>query len=230
MKKVLYAIKTTKKYEKRINAILNTWLEGIDDYIFYSDHEDLEKNIILSSNDSSYLSGTLSKTLWFFNNLKDIFVTDDKNILDEYKWIFFVDDDTFVNVKNLEKLLVDLNDSFVYGHLFTREKNSDNPIWNKYKNILKESDCYHSGGAGYLISTKILKSMSSFDDIGIIFDDATIGINLIRNDINLIHNEKFNPENPDFFDKDDIDIVNQITYHHIDPVRMFKLNKILRDE
>jgi len=222
MKKILYAIKTTKKYQERIDAILNTWLTDIDDYIFYSDHEDSEKNVILASADSSYLSGTLAKTLWFFNNLSNIFIADDKNILDEYDWIFFVDDDTFVNVENTKTFLETLDDNFAYGHLFTSEKDSGNPIWNLYKNILKETDCYHSGGAGFLISTESLKKIT-FVEYNMVFDDATIGVNLLRNGVNLVHDERFNPDLPESFGKTDKDIVNEITYHHISPEKMVEL-------
>lgn len=105
--KIFYAIKTTKRYQTRIDSILNTWLTGIDDYIFFSDHEDLDNNIILSSLDSSY-EGTLEKFLYFFNNVGSISHKDsDKSVLDYYDWIFVCDDDTFVNTKMLEKFVTE---------------------------------------------------------------------------------------------------------------------------
>lgn len=226
MYKLLFAIKTTKKYQHRIDTILDTWLKNIDDYIFYSDHEDPEKNVVLASQDTSYLSGTLSKTLWFFNNLNKIFVEDNKTVLEEYDYIFFVDDDTYVNVNNLKQFLNTIDKKSVYGHMFTPQKNIENPIWNLYKNILKETDSYHSGGAGYIIPTNILKSVE-FVDLGIVFDDAAIGINLIRNGVNLVHDERFNPENPEFYHRDNFDIINKITYHHISPSKMLELHKIV---
>lgn len=229
MKKVLYAIKTTKKYQERIDAILSTWASDANDYIFYSDHEDKEKNVIISSTDSSYLSGTLSKTLWFFNNLKNIFVTDQNNILDEYDWIFFVDDDTFVNVKKTQEFIETIEVNSAYGHMFTPKKDSGNPIWGMYKNIINDDDGYHSGGAGYLISTQSLKDIN-FIDYGIIFDDATVGVNLLRNGVNLIHDERFNPDLPESLGKDGSDIVDQLTYHHISPEKMIQLNGYLKDK
>ena len=54
MKKILYSLKTTRKYENRRKSQLETWLSGIEDYIYYSDHEDIDKNIILASHDDTY--------------------------------------------------------------------------------------------------------------------------------------------------------------------------------
>ena len=46
MKKILYLLLHTQKHGDRYNNCVNTWLQG-QDYLFYSDHEELEKNIII---------------------------------------------------------------------------------------------------------------------------------------------------------------------------------------
>ena len=45
----------TQNQNERYDNVMNTW-GGDVDCIFYSDHEDFDKNIIKSSNDSSYKS------------------------------------------------------------------------------------------------------------------------------------------------------------------------------
>lgn len=75
MKNILYALKTTKKYESRRKCQLETWLSGIENYIYYSDHEDLENNVIFTSHDDSY-QGLMEKSLYFYNNLGNIFLNE----------------------------------------------------------------------------------------------------------------------------------------------------------
>ena len=221
--KILFCVKTTKKYQDRIDSILDTWLTGIDDYIFYSDHEDSEKNIILSSTDSSYY-GVLYKTIWILNNFKNIYISD-KNILEEYDWICVVDDDTFVNTKKLDEYVETIDNNSVHGHLFTKTKNPENPIWNNgdVKGFILDKDyTYHSGGAGMLFPTNVLTNIE-FKDCGTVWDDVTVGIILNNNNIPLVDSNLFNPETPEFHGKDDSDVKNVITYHHIGPERMSKL-------
>ena len=55
MMKILYVIMHTQNQNERYDNVMNTW-GGDVDCIFYSDHEDFDKNIIKSSNDSSYKS------------------------------------------------------------------------------------------------------------------------------------------------------------------------------
>jgi hypothetical protein len=53
--KILYVIMHTQNQNERYDNVMNTWGRDVD-CIFYSDHEDLNKNIIISSNDTSYKS------------------------------------------------------------------------------------------------------------------------------------------------------------------------------
>ena len=147
MKKILFAIKTTEKYESRVNAIFDTWLSTIEDYIFYSEHEDSEKNIIKVCDDGSY-GGLEIKGLNFFNLLKDIETKDGEKILDCYDWIFFVDDDTFVNCKKLNEFVETCDNTKAYGEIFTYETHPSNPLYSnpKFSKLTK----WYSGGAGLL--------------------------------------------------------------------------------
>lgn len=221
--KILFCIKTTRRYQNRIDSIIETWLSGIDDYIFYSDHEDSEKNVILSSHDSSYL-GCLHKTIWTLNNLKNIYLSEE-TILDYYDWICVVDDDTFVNTKKLDEYVETLDNQSVYGHLFTSTKNPENPIWTSFKP--GHEYVYHSGGAGVLFPSKIFSSVK-FKECGTVWDDVTVGVILGRNNIPLVHSDLFSPETPEYYDKTDEDVVNMVTYHHINPERMKLMYDIVK--
>lgn len=229
MQKVLYAIKTTSKYQSRINSVLETWLSGLDDYIFYSDHEDTSKNIILSSHDSSY-EGLVEKSLYFYNNLGNIFINEnDESILDYYDWVLVCDDDTFVNTKKVKEFVKDCDPTKAYCEIISPQKNPDNPIWSEYSDILNQTDLYYSGGAGILLPTNCIKKINKFLDYKIRFEDCTIGITLHRNGIILVDCPLFHSQQPEFWGHSDKDIIDNMTYHHIDENRMYKLQGYLND-
>lgn len=234
--KILYVIKTTKKYLNRIDTVLDTWLNGIDDYIFLSDHEDSEKNIILSSTDSGPW-GLIDKSLYFFNNAKNIFL-EGKSVLDVYDWILVCDDDTFVNTKKCNEFVMnkDTSDNVAYCSIISPQNNPENAIWAEYHDIFKQYDIfhYHSGGAGILISCNTLSKIhensnneSPFVKNGIKYEDAGISLNLIKNKVNLIDSELFCSQSPGFYGDSDENVKNKITYHHIDTEKMKTFYSIL---
>jgi hypothetical protein len=230
MKKILYALKTTKKYESRRKSQLQTWLSEVEDYIYYSDHEDIENNVIFTSHDDTY-QGLLEKSLYFYNNLGSIFLNENnESILDSYDWIFVGDDDTFVNTKNMEKLLDTCDRNCAYGYLITPEKDPQNMVWHDFSHVWKPNERYFSGGGGILVSTKSLKKVNEFVDYGIntAFEDCTISLNLSRNGINLVDCQFFHSTVPEHFGQTDNDIVNNITYHHISEDRMHTLYEYLK--
>ena len=230
MKKILYALKTTKKYKSRRDSQLNTWLSNIEDFIYYSDHEDLHNNIILASHDDSYY-GLLEKSLYFYNNLGNIFVNDsEKSILDTYKWIFVGDDDTFVNIKNLEKFLDTCDEEFAYGCLYSPETHPKNPIWNNSAYKWKPGETYLSGGAGILVSTKSLKKVDKFISFGVNLtpEDCNIGLNFHRNNIKLVNCPLFFDTHPENYGQSYTEVVKNITYHHISEDKMYKLYEYLK--
>lgn len=230
MKKILYSLKTTRKYKSRRDSQLNTWLSKIEDYIYYSDHEDLDNNIIIASHDDSYL-GLLEKSLYFYNNLDNIFVNNSqKSILDTYQWIFIGDDDTFVNVSNMEKFLNTCDEECAYGCLFSPETHPRNPIWKGPSYEWKPGETYLSGGAGILVSTKSIRKVNKFVSFGVNLtpEDCNIGLNFYRNGIKMVNSFLFNETVPEHYGKSDEDIINKITYHHISEDRMYKMYEYLK--
>lgn len=225
MNKVLFAIKTTEKYKSRVDAIFNTWLKDIEDYIFYSEHEDENKNIIKVCDDGSY-GGLEIKGLNFFNLLKDIETKDGEKILEYYDWIFFVDDDTFVNFKKLNEFIETCDRAKAYGEIFTYETHPTNPLYSN-PNFNKLTKWY-SGGAGLLISTDSLKKIKYYENYNSRHDDVSVGINLISNGIVLENCDLFKSQPPEFWGDNDVEVLKKITYHHISENRMYELYSLLQ--
>lgn len=224
MNKILYCIKTTEQYYNRINSVKNTWLTGIEDYIFYSEHDDPSNNIIKVCDNGSY-GGLEEKGVNFFNLLKNIDVEEGKSVLEYYDWIFFVDDDTFVNTKNLQSFAETADKNKVYGEIFTYETHPDNPMYKApgFKNSYK----WYSGGAGMLSHTSLLKKVPEFINYQTRHDDVSIGLSFVNNGIELVNSDNFNSQPPEFWGDSDEDIKNKITYHHINEQRMEKLYSIV---
>ena len=224
MTKILYCIKTTEKYKNRVESIKNTWIQDVDDYLFYSDHEDPSDNIIKVCDDPSY-GGLEVKGVNFYNLLKHIFFDEDIKILDYFDWLFMVDDDTFVNVKNLELFAESADNSKVYGEIFTYQTHPDNPMYSNPS--FKKSYKWYSGGAGVLVHTNTLKKIDEFINYQTRHDDVSIGLTFINNSIELVDSDNFNSQPPEFWGEDDSEIINKITYHHIDENKMKTLYSIV---
>lgn len=225
MSKILYAIKTTKKYQNRIDSVLNTWLSDVEDYIFYSDHEDVKNNIIKVCDDDSY-GGLEIKGLNFYNILKDIEINNGEKVLDFYEWLFMVDDDTFVNTKMLQKFVETADSKNAYGEIFTYETHSDNPMFSVP--TFDKKTKWYSGGAGLLISSEALKKVNYFENYSTRHDDVSVGINLSNFGIELIDSNLFNSQPPEFWGETDETVVEKITYHHITEDKMKLLYGIVK--
>jgi hypothetical protein len=225
MEKILFAIKTTEKYKSRVDAIFDTWLSTIDDYIFYSEHEDSERNIIKVCDDGSY-GGLEIKGLNFFNLLKDIETSDGVKILDHYDWIFFVDDDTFVNKKMLNKFVKICDKTKAYGEIFTYKTHPSNPLF--LNPSFNKLTTWYSGGAGLLISADALKKVDYYENYNSRHDDVSIGINLVNSGISLVNSDLFRSQPPEFWGDDDECVNEKITYHHVNESKMFKLYSLLK--
>jgi hypothetical protein len=225
--KILYCIKTTSQYQSRIDAAKNTWLRGVEDYIFYSEHEDPNSNVIKVCDDGSY-GGLEEKGVNFYNLLKHIEVEENKNVLQYYDWLFMVDDDTFVNTKNLYQFAKTADKENVYGEIFTYKTHPDNPMYQSPG--FKKSSKWYSGGAGLLVHTSVISKIPEFVNYKTRHDDVSIGLTFGNNGVELIDSDNFNSQPPEFWGETDLDIKNKITYHHITEERMEQLHKILMDE
>ena len=195
----------TQNQSGRYDNVVNTWGKNVD-YIFYSDHEDLDKNIIKSSNDSSYKSNEEK-----FCNILNLIPQEYQN----YDWFLFCDNDTFVNTKLLNEKLPDFDENIVYGqelNTFHRDR----------------SLFYVSGGAGKLISNKILQLIKgNVPNRKTSYADVTLGYALRELNIPIQDYPLFKSQPPEFYGINDNDVQNFITFHYIKTTDlMYKLYKL----
>lgn len=191
--KILFVILHGLKNKSRYFTIKNTWGKDVD-LLFYSDYEDLEKNIIKVSNRTDYHSNEEKHI-----NILKFLENNHKN----YDWFFFCDDDTFVNTKKLIDNLENFDSRCVNGSVIN--------CWPKDFTLN-----YCSGGAGYLIHRSLLDIISK--NIRVLnsgYSDVTLGLFLRDNNIKSINYDWFNTQAPNFYGYDFSVAHNYITFHYI---------------
>lgn len=208
---VIVFVLTTQNYPQRINNIIETWGNDIDT-VFYSDHEDNIKNIIKVSNRKDYV-GAEEKQINVLNNIKYYTNDEDIPLVNLYDWFFFVDDDTFVNTTILKKYVKNLSKENVYGQMFCYEKDYDNPAYSN--GIVPKSAKFPSGGAGFLVSSTVLKGIETFINYMTGNGDVSAGLNFHFNNVNQVHLNLMNSQTPEVLNHDVKKIKEQISYHFI---------------
>nr|XP_056722437.1 beta-1,3-N-acetylglucosaminyltransferase lunatic fringe [Euleptes europaea] len=198
---VFLAVKTTKKFHKaRLELLLDTWIARDKEMTFiFTDGEDEElkkrtKNVINTNCSAAHSRQALSCKMA---------VEYDKFIESGRKWFCHVDDDNYVNVRTLVKLLSS------YPHtkdIYIGKPSLDKPIQATERISENETHPVHfwfaTGGAGFCISRGLALKMSPWASGGHFMstaekirlpDDCTIGyiiesvlgVKLIRS--NLFH-------------------------------------------
>jgi hypothetical protein len=188
MKKIVFLVMTTEKNNQRIINIKSTWGKDVDVF-FYSEHENLENNIIKVTN----INHPEVKQCEVFKTIKN-------NLIDKYEWFFFSDDDTFVNV-NL--LLNKLNS-------FSLEKVHGQDIFGCYGDLH-----YPSGGAGFLISNKIISNFFDIHSNVSPHSDTTLGLFMRKKSIDIENCDLFKSQPPSFYKIDNDNVKNYISFHYI---------------
>jgi hypothetical protein len=195
MKKILYVILHGSIYHDRYFNVKETWGKEVD-CLFYSDYEDLEKNIIKVSDRTDYSSNEekhVNVIHYISNHIKD------------YEWFFFCDDDTFVNTKKLEGSLSMFNSDSVHGAVLNQGH------WVKDTTLN-----YCSGGAGYLIHHSLLKLINeniSFLNTG--YSDVTLGLCIRKLGVKLNNHDFFSTQPPEIAKIPIEETKNYITFHYI---------------
>ena len=121
-------------------------------------------------------------------------------------WMLFCDDDTCVNVSKLEEMLPTLNQSKLYGSMLKG-------TWPQDKGLE-----YLSGGAGYLISSKLIedKGVPSLDYLRkSYYSDVCVGLWARDNDIEMLDVKGFYSQAPEFYNLTDDEISDSYTFHYI---------------
>jgi hypothetical protein len=206
--KILYVIMHTQNQSGRYDNVMETWGKDVD-CIFYSDHEDLDKNIIKTSNDSSYRSNE-EKFCNIVNMIPEKY--------QDYDWFLFCDNDTFVNTKLLQKEVSNFDVDFVYGQVL----NTYHPDPELF---------YVSGGAGKLVSYKVLQLIkNNVTNKRTKYADVSFGYTLKELGIQIKDNQLFKSQPPHFYEISDNDVPNFITFHYIKTTDlMYKLYQLANE-
>lgn len=211
--KVLVAIKTGINTSSRIDTLEKTWAKDCD-HLYFSDYEDEKYDMIKTTSNTTYY-GVGEKGINFLNTVKDIESSEGK-ILDIYDWIFYVDDDTFVNVDNLREFVKTADNNKVYGSIFDSVKDNDNPMYQR--NVISKTSKFPSGGAGVLIGSKVFRKISKFDLFTVPtfgHDDVDMGLNFDMYGIEQVDSKSFNSQAPKHYGHSDEDIKKSVTYHYM---------------
>jgi hypothetical protein len=207
MSDVVCFVLTSSKLDDRIRRIKNTWANNIPT-IFYSDHEDVSQNIVKVSDRNDYWSAE-EKQINVVNKIRDGLL----NVLNEYKWICFCDDDTFINTRVVFEELLYFNEMCVYGSIVEYDANPSNPIYKNVKIPMRLK--YPSGGAGYFVSTSLLKVSGKFKNYDTLYSDVSMGMNFHHKKIQSVNHPLFCSTSPALhFHNDDV-IITKLTYHNI---------------
>ena len=212
MKKVLILAMSSGSLIERRLGILDSYYKLLTDYpdidlVFYSDDEDAY-TIKVNANFSYNYSDNEIKTIAVFENIKN-------DYHNKYDWFFFVDDDTFVNIPLLNNIVYTFDEKYIYGR----------DIKGDYK--IRPDLSYASGGAGFLISNKIIHKFFNMADYGTGYSDVNVGLNAERQGVAYKNDTMFHPAHPFeyYVDPSSADLLYNLTYHYIDP----KMMKILTD-
>lgn len=230
---LLFVVLTCDKYlEDRVKSIKNSWGKYVN-VVYLTDSKFEEDNLVGYDTPKNY-DGIQEKYYNFFLNYN----------FNNYKYFFFLDDDTFVNLDNLINLELPTPDKmFCIGRELHLNKNGTDK-WgnftgypmNKLKNNGSELPLiYPSGGSGYIVSNKSVveiqkylnslrenRPISGHSDVSIGFWLRNCGVEFISSNQfwwdtpnNLILNKWENFNNDGTF----------ITYHYVKPEQMIMFHK-----
>lgn len=118
-------------------------------------------------------------------------------------WVFFCDDDTFVNSTKLIRDLPKFDKSAVHGQGIN--------CWGADISLH-----YPSGGAGYLVHREtIFKVAKCLDPLPTGFSDVTFGIAMRAAGIRMQHSELFKSQPPAFYNIPEEHVPSYYSFHYI---------------
>lgn len=194
MQNIQFIVLTCDKYlYTRVESIRRTWGKN-EKVLFLSDSKSQIPDVIGYDTPKTYL-GIQNKYEFFFKNY-------DFNKFDYY---FFTDDDTFVNKKNLERLILPNKDElFAIVRLLCLNPDATDMWGNQTRTNISQIKgdnavlplYYPSGGSGFILSQsscfKIQNYLKNCNDIPwSTFGDVSVGFWLRNCDIKLICNNNF---------------------------------------
>lgn len=232
MNNVQFVILSCDKYlNTRVKSIKQTWGQNVN-CIYIIDSESNEKDIIGYNTPKNY-AGIQDKYRIFFQKY---------NFL-QYEYYFFVDDDTFVNLKNFFKIdFPDKNEPIsLIRELHLNPDGTDK--WGTYTGYPLHTIAGHntilpivhpSGGSGFLLTQKACLQIQNYlntpgiDIPRTSHGDVTIGFWMRNSAIKIIPNNNLWWETPSNLKLNKYanfnDESNFITYHYVNEELMSKYN------
>jgi len=207
---ILIFILHCEKYKDRVSYIKEYYSKFISvDFVFYSDYEDIGNNVLKVSYSSDYSSNEI-KHINILNLIKD------SGIYEKYKLIFFVDDDTFINMNKFVSICTkfqnEINDKYwMCGQMLCKENNNDNPVFKKHPRLQ-----YLSGGAGYLMKSNLFNYIPKFKMHFTNYADFTLGLNLLNySNIKLHDSKMFHSQKYEYYNINRADLKEYVTFHYV---------------
>lgn len=192
-------ILTTHKNKDRQRTILDTWLKNKENYTFYTDRSTKIGNQVEVDPDDTYFSNGKK-------NLRELKRIYENNLHKDVDWMLFCDDDTFVNIPNLEKLLPTLDKKIMYGYILKGTWPGDRSL------------DYLSGGAGYLMSSELLSRLG-FPPLNLLnysfYSDVCVGLWMRFQGVQFNNIPGFHTEPPEAYNLDKNEIKQAYTFHYI---------------
>lgn len=229
--KIRFVTITCEKYhDTRVKKIRETWGKS-QDVLFLSD-SNIGTDIIGYEHLAKGYENIWLKYSEFFKSYNDL----------SYDWYFFTDDDTFVNLKNIEILLknYDTNSPICVGHV--GELNPDGtdmdgnqtgfPLHTIHGNGTQLPIIYVSGGAGFILSKKSMELICDYikketNVPGSYNSDVTFGFWGRNAGVNIVDIKGFWWTNPTELNHSLSEIENSYTYHYVSESMMDELNKVI---
>lgn len=192
-------ILTTHKNKSRQECLLTAWLKDKDNYTFYTDKDTGVGNQVEVDPDDTYFSNGKK-------NLRELKRIYENKLHKNVDWLLFCDDDTFVNIPNLERLLPTLDKKVMYGCVL-------NGTWPGDPSL-----SYLSGGAGYLMSSKLLDILS-FPPLELLqysfYSDVCVGLWMRAHGVQFNNIAGFHTDIPEVYNLDKNYIKQAYTFHYV---------------
>lgn len=230
--KIKFIVLTCEKYlHTRTQSVKNTWGKN-QNIVFLSDKNGKDNIVSFDNLPTNY------SELWqrYYQYIKNNDCYED--------WIFFADDDTYVNIENLNKIIINLSkdiDLYLGKELFLSERATDkegnytgfplNTVKGEGANLPLS---YVSGGAGFLISKNTYKKLQNHlcntQNIAQAYNtDVTFGFWIKNCKINVTNSDLFNTTNPQVLHHSKEKMKQAITYHYVNEKMMLDIHKIINE-
>lgn len=205
--RTLFCILSTAAYKNtRQKSLRETWLRGQE--FFFASDEDGDSSVRLSFR-SDYRSAEDKQ----INALK--YISENRR---GYDRVFFCDDDTFINVRNI-------GDRVNCGSVLSKESDPMNPLFKRMPDF-----SYYSGGAGFILDMETVVRLSRLvPDFKSGYGDVTVGILMRHLGIKANNDPLFFKDSPEKFGHGDDMIRRAISYHYIKPENMAVLHRKFLD-